>query len=195
MTAPALDALRDIHLPPLPVLVTALPPWWLAAAALVLLVAAGWLARRWLRLRPLRAALRELAQLASFHARDADTTRLARGVSRLLRRYAMTRFVQPGITTWKKHLKECRAEVRPFIRQQIRKRLITTAERAREEGLYGNKTWVSHFLWGLLIKNLWSSGSPYVALSLTRLWCPQWVVSILRPVTRRVMRLLQFPYP
>ena len=97
MTAPALDALRDIHLPPLPVLVTVLPSWWLAAAALVLLVAACWLARRWLRLRPLRAALRELAQLASFHARDADTTRLARGVSRLLRRYAMTRFAQPGI--------------------------------------------------------------------------------------------------
>ena len=97
MTAPALDALRDIHLPPLPVLVTVLPSWWLAAAALVLLVAACWLARRWLRLRPLRAALRELAQLASFHARDADTTRLVRGVSRLLRRYAMTRFAQPGI--------------------------------------------------------------------------------------------------
>ena len=105
------------------------------------------------------------------------------------------RFVQPGITTWKKHLKECRAEVRPFIRQQIKKKLVTSAKRALEEGLCGNKKWVSHFLRGLLIKNLWSSGSPYVAFSLTRLWCPQWVVSILRPVTRRVMRVLQYPHP
>jgi hypothetical protein len=97
MTTPSLDALRDIHLPPLPVLVTALPSVWLAAAALALLVLAFWLARRWLRLRPLRAALRELAQLGSAHASDADATRLALGVSSLLRRYAMTRFAQPGI--------------------------------------------------------------------------------------------------
>lgn len=97
MTAPSLDALRDIHLPPLPMLVTALPPAWLVVLVLLLLVVAFCLARRWLRLRPLRTTLRDLAQLASFHARDADTTRLARGVSRLLRRYAMTRFSQPGI--------------------------------------------------------------------------------------------------
>jgi Domain of unknown function (DUF4381) len=97
MTAPSLDALRDIHLPPLPVLVLAVPLVWLAVLTLALLVAAFYLARRWLRLRPLRATLRELAQLGSAHARDADTTRLALGVSGLLRRYAMARFAQPGI--------------------------------------------------------------------------------------------------
>lgn len=94
MTALSLDALRDIHLPPVPVLATVLPLWWLAAAALLLLAAVFWWLRRFARRRPLRAALRELARLAAEHARDADTTRLARGVSRLLRGYAMTRFVQ-----------------------------------------------------------------------------------------------------
>lgn len=97
MTAPSLDALRDIHLPPVPVLVTALPPWWLAAAALALLAAAVWYLRRWVRLHPLRSALQELAVLAAAHARDADTTRLARGLSKLLRRYAMARFSHASI--------------------------------------------------------------------------------------------------
>ena len=65
MTAPSLNELRDIHLPPVPVLVTALPPWWLAVAALTLITAAVWYLRRWVRLRPLRSALHELAGLAA----------------------------------------------------------------------------------------------------------------------------------
>lgn len=97
MTAATLDALRDIHLPPTPVLALAVPPWWLAAAVLVLLAAVFWLVRRFVRRRSLRIALRELAGLAADHAREPDATRLARGLSRLLRRYAMVRFAQPGI--------------------------------------------------------------------------------------------------
>lgn len=97
MTAPSLDALRDIHLPPAPVLASLLPPWWWGATALALLVGALWWARRWVRRRPLRSALRELARLASAHKREADATRLARGLSRLMRHYAIARFAQVGV--------------------------------------------------------------------------------------------------
>jgi hypothetical protein len=100
MTAPSLDALRDIHLPPVPVLATVLPEWWLVAALALFAVtfaAAVWYGRRCVRRRTLRAALRELARVATTHAHDADATRLARGLSRLLRRYAMMRFPQARI--------------------------------------------------------------------------------------------------
>ena len=97
MTAASLESLRDIHLPPVPVLATLLPPWWLLAALLAVLAATVWWLRRWLRRRPLRAALRELAVLASAHVRDADSTRLASGLSGLLRHYALARFTQDRV--------------------------------------------------------------------------------------------------
>lgn len=97
MTAPSLDELRDIHLPPAPELATLQPFWWQAVAGLALLAATLWLARRFVRQRPLRAALRELAGLEAAHACDADATQLARGLSRLLRRYAIARFSQAGV--------------------------------------------------------------------------------------------------
>ena len=97
MTTASLESLRDIHLPPLPLLAAVLPPWWLTATALALLAATLWWLRRWLRRRPLRAALREQALLASAFARDADSTRLASGLSGLLRHYAVARFTQPGV--------------------------------------------------------------------------------------------------
>ena len=103
MTAASLESLRDIHLPPVPVLATVLSPWWLTAVALALLAVAGWWLRRWLRRRPLRAALRKLAGLASAHARVADATRLASGISRLLRHYAVARFAQAGIESLTGH--------------------------------------------------------------------------------------------
>ncbi len=95
MTAPSLDALRDIHLPPAPLLASV--DGWIVAAVLALLVATVWYARRWRRRRTQRAALRALARLAAAHARDADATTLARGLSQLVRRYAMMRFPQAGI--------------------------------------------------------------------------------------------------
>jgi hypothetical protein len=99
MSAPSLDALRDIHLPPAPPL--AFVDGWIAAAALAILAAmiaaAGWYAVRFFRRRTLRAALRALARLAAAHAHEPDTNQLARGVSQLVRRYAMLRFPQAGI--------------------------------------------------------------------------------------------------
>lgn len=96
-----------------------------------------------------------------------------------------------NITIWKKHLRNCRQDSGPFVRGQIKKTLMKASERACEEGQLGDRAWASHFLWGLLEKNLWSPGSLYVALSLTRLWSPQWVASILRPLTRRILRRME----
>lgn len=93
MTPASLDALRDIHAPAPPTL--ALLAWSVALATLVVLMLPTllWYARR----RRLRAALRALAALAASHARDGDGTRLAGGLSRLLRRYAMVRFPDAGL--------------------------------------------------------------------------------------------------
>lgn len=92
MTARTLDGLRDIHLPPEPGLWPPAPGWWIAAAALALVVAV--LARRRLRRRPLRIALREVDRIAAEWQRHADRARLAGELSRLLRRYASWRFPQ-----------------------------------------------------------------------------------------------------
>lgn len=98
MTSPSLAELRDIHLPPPPFLVSALPPWWgWWAGAMLLAAGALWWAWRFWRRRRLRTALRELTRLAADHARDGDTTRLAAGLSRLLRHYALARFPAAGI--------------------------------------------------------------------------------------------------
>lgn len=90
MNAPLLDQLRDIHPPPSPGPWPPPPVWWIVAA--VLAVAASWTLRRHARRRPLRVALIELERLASRHAAAPDPVQLARGVSRLLRRYAQARF-------------------------------------------------------------------------------------------------------
>ena len=95
MTSAALTDLRDLHLPPTPWLVQA--EAWLAMVALGLLMLVFWWLRRWLGRRSQRAALHELASLARAHARDADASRLARGLSGLLRRYAMARFAESGV--------------------------------------------------------------------------------------------------
>ena len=97
MTSPSLAELRDIHLPPPPFPASLSADEWMAAGALVLAAAAAWSAWRFLRRRRLRAALRELSGLAATHARDGDVQRLAGGLSRLLRSYALSRFPQAGI--------------------------------------------------------------------------------------------------
>ena len=97
MTTHSLDSLRDIHLPPEPVLVVLLSPWSITIVLTALLVAVVWVVRRRLRHKPLRAAMRELKHLSITHGHDGDDTALARGLSRLLRRYAAQRFGTAGI--------------------------------------------------------------------------------------------------
>lgn len=94
MNSPSLDDLRDIHLPPPPLLAN-IPEWmaWSSAAgALMLCLAALYWAWRRHRHARLRRALQELSRLAARHAGDQDGPALARGLSQLLRRYAQTRF-------------------------------------------------------------------------------------------------------
>ncbi len=95
MTAPTLDGLRDLHLPPEPGLWPPAPGCWLAVAALALIIAV--LARRQVRRRPLRIALREADRIAAGWRHHADPARLAGELARLLRRYAAWRFPQDRV--------------------------------------------------------------------------------------------------
>jgi hypothetical protein len=96
---PAIDPLADLRGYHLPEAVSWWPPapgWWLLA--LLALVLAAWgavrLARRYRRGAPERAARRELMELRAAFAREQDAAALARGLSRLLRRYTLARFPQ-----------------------------------------------------------------------------------------------------
>lgn len=94
-TPPSLDALRDIHLPPAPALLP--PAEWLFIIVMLAMAAAAWYGVRFLRRRRLRTALRALERITASHSRDADTAALARGLSRLLRGYAMTCFPEEAV--------------------------------------------------------------------------------------------------
>ena len=91
-----LAGLRDYHLPePVPWWPLA-PGWWLLLIAVLLLVAlfAWWLWRRRRCHAAAREAARELQRLQAALDRHGDIAGFARGLSKLLRRYALTAF--PG---------------------------------------------------------------------------------------------------
>ena len=90
----ALSGLKDIHLPPAVGWWPPAPGWWLLAGLLLLLLFLTW--RAWVRRRRRRAlhdeALAELAAIRSDYSSSGDAQRLARELSRLLRRVAISRF-------------------------------------------------------------------------------------------------------
>lgn len=91
-----LSQLRDIHLPaPLSWWPPA-PGWWLLLALLILVaVVLGWyLRRRSRRLDLYRAAMQELDEIRQHFDKERDSRRLAAGLSRLLRRVAIS--LRPG---------------------------------------------------------------------------------------------------
>jgi hypothetical protein len=96
MASSSLASLRDIHLPPQPLLLSVLDGV-LVAAVVAALVAIFWWSHRYLFRRRLRLALGELAALEEAYRDDSDTTRLARGVSQLLRRYAIALAPHSGV--------------------------------------------------------------------------------------------------
>jgi len=92
--ADPLAGLRGYHLPEPVSWWPPAPGWWVLAglAVLVCLMVLGWLLRRRRRRAAARLALGELAALRAAYQRDADPARFARGLSRLLRRFALARF-------------------------------------------------------------------------------------------------------
>lgn len=99
MTAPSLAQLRDIHLPPPPAMFVLSPveTALLAALAAAALAGALYLWRQRRRTRPLREALEEIAHIERRHAAAPDDVAFARGLSRVLRRYARWRYPQAPI--------------------------------------------------------------------------------------------------
>ena len=100
MAAPEpLADLRGYHLPDPVSWWPPAPGWWLLAllglSLLVLLV--GWLVRRYRRGAAARAAQAELAALRAALAQDGDAAACARGLSRLLRRFALVRFPRRAV--------------------------------------------------------------------------------------------------
>lgn len=89
-----LAQLRAYHLPAEPSWWPPAPGWWLLALLLVLAVVglAWWLSWHHRRRAATRQALRELNTLRVQHAGGGSAASLARGLSTLLRRYALTVF-------------------------------------------------------------------------------------------------------
>jgi hypothetical protein len=92
--ADPLAGLRGYHLPDPVGWWPPAPGWWVLALLTLVLLAAGihWAARRHRRRAAARQALKELARLREGLAVDGDRTAFARGLSRLLRRFALVRF-------------------------------------------------------------------------------------------------------
>ncbi|MBK8637323.1 MAG: DUF4381 domain-containing protein [Chromatiaceae bacterium] len=94
-----LAELRGYHLPDPVSWWPPAPGWWLLALLGLSLLGllAGWLVRRHRRGAASRAAQAELAAIRAALAQDGDTAACARGLSRLLRRFALVRFPRRAV--------------------------------------------------------------------------------------------------
>jgi hypothetical protein len=95
-TPPAdpLAGLRGYHLPDPVSWWPPAPGWWLLAGLLLVLAAVlvWWAVRRQRRRAAARKALQELTELRTALETDQDRQAYVRGLSKLLRRFALTRF-------------------------------------------------------------------------------------------------------
>jgi hypothetical protein len=91
-----LAGLRGYHLPDAVAWWPPAPGWWLVAGLLLVLVAglSWYLLRRRRRRAAARLALEELAGLRKALAEGRDIDAFVRGLSRLLRRFALARFAR-----------------------------------------------------------------------------------------------------
>jgi hypothetical protein len=92
--ADPLAGLRDWHLPEPVSWWPPAPGWWMLGLVVLVALAAvmGWLLARYRAETPARVARRELQDLLQAFRTDGDAAALARGLSRLLRRFALARF-------------------------------------------------------------------------------------------------------
>lgn len=93
-TADPLAGLRGYHLPEAISWWPPAPGWWgLLLMLLIFLGSIIWVIVRWRqRQRPVRLARAELKRLRVIFEQDKDSAAFTRGISRLLRRYALSRF-------------------------------------------------------------------------------------------------------
>jgi hypothetical protein len=94
-----LTDLRGYHLPDPVSWWPPAPGWWVLALLGLCLAAlfVHWLASRYRRGAAMRVAKAELAGLRADFARDRDAGAYARGLSRLLRRFALSRFPRDAV--------------------------------------------------------------------------------------------------
>ena len=94
-----LAGLRGYHLPDPVNWWPPAPGWWLLAGLLLALAGAlfWWALRRHRRRAAARQALQELTGLRTTLAADQDRQAYVRGLSRLLRRFALTRFARSQV--------------------------------------------------------------------------------------------------
>ena len=90
------------------------------------------------------------------------------------------RFVQPNLDIWTRHLRTCRADVRPLVKQRIKRTLRTAADRATAEGRNNDREWAASYLLGLIRRNFGRSAVVYVACRLVLLYCPAKTASLIR---------------
>jgi len=92
--ADPLAGLRGYHLPDPVGWWPPAPGWWVLAVLVLVLLAVliHWAARRHRRYAAARQALKELSRLREGLAADGDPVGFVRGLSRLLRRFALVRF-------------------------------------------------------------------------------------------------------
>jgi cbb3-type cytochrome oxidase subunit 3 len=98
-TTDSLAGLRGYHLPDPVSWWPPAPGWWLLAG-LLLVLAIGllwWALRRQRRRAAARQALQELTELRAALETDQDRQAYVRGLSRLLRRFALTRFTRAEV--------------------------------------------------------------------------------------------------
>lgn len=90
------------------------------------------------------------------------------------------RFVQPNLDIWTRHLRTCRADVRPLVKQTIKRTLRAAADRASAEGRKNDRTWAGRYLLSLIRRNIGSPAVAYVAGRLVLLYCPAKTAPLIR---------------
>lgn len=89
---------------------------------------------------------------------------------------------EPNLAIWTRHLGIANEQTQPIIRKRIAQELYEVTTRAFEEGRSGHRAWASSFLFDHFRRR----PSRRTAYLLFRLWFPQRLEAILKPVIRKI---------